>query len=172
MSKESTTTTYELPDFLVEADDMFSSEHPINKAMLHVKSLAAQCYALKLLAPFDENPDLVSMRISVEGDGYLNLIEHEQEDGGDDLEEDLEGYLEDLNDARDDELLSFISSVFSEEITRDNVHEQISVAYSRYCHGADWKKIFERRQAFLDARKLSEGTEGPSTTATSTRPRM
>lgn len=168
MSKETTSTTYELPDFLVEANDIFSDVYPISKALLHVKALGAQCYALKLLDVFDEMEDLKTLRISVESDGYLNLVEYDNGDG-DDIEEDIDGYLEDLNDVRDDELLSFIESVFDTELSRDNVHTQIAVAYSQYCHGDDWHAVFSRRQVFLEARKLASTTE--PTEASTQRPR-
>jgi hypothetical protein len=171
MSKEITTTTYELPDFLVEANDMFSSEHPINKALLHVKSLNAQCYALKVLAPFDEIPELMGLDIDVAKDGYLSLAGHTLDGDVGDIEGDLEGYLEDINDARDEELLTFIKKIFDEEITRDNVHDQISDAYSKYCQGANWKDVFARRQVFLEARKLAESTQ-PTTSIPTSKPRI
>ena len=168
MSKETATTTYELPDFLVEANDIFSDAFPISKALLHVKALGAQCYALKLLSIFDEIEDLKTLQVSMEKDGYLNLVEYDNGDG-EDIEEDIDGYLEDLNDVRDEELLSFIESVFDSELSRDNVHTQIAKAYSSYCHGEDWHTVFSRRQAFLEARNLASSTE--PTEANTQRPR-
>lgn len=160
MSKEIPTTTYELPDFLVEADEMFSTDHPINKAMLHVKKLNAQCYALKLLAPFNDMPQLVGMCINMEENGYLTLIDHEQDQDADDIEDNLQGYIENLNDVLDKELLTFIMDIFEDgDINRDNVHNQVTKAYSVYCQGDDWNKVFAKRQAFLEARQLAADTD-------------
>lgn len=162
MTSDNATLQFTLPEFFLD-DDSLSQD--VDRAHQHITRLNAQRYGLRLETLFTEIPELTRISFSLSDDNFLHGTEHNGEDDPDleHIQSDIDSYLEWINDARDEGLTSFITTIFnhSDDFTPDNVSDKISAAYALIWSTEptlSWTEFKAKRLAIQEAAALDQNT--------------